>query len=265
MPKANSKTRDFSLAAYHDLISAIKKNGFEFYCFNNLPSLSKDTKRHAILRHDVDRMPSRALKMAKLEADEGVRSTYFFRTKPTSFNEDIIRNIQIMGHEIGYHYECLSDTRGNIDEAWRLFKRELGKFENICEIKSIAMHGRPLLPFDNRDLWDHFNYHEIGINIEVYKDVSWSEYVYFTDVSSRWDSENNLRDHIPDKNSQIQGIRTTPELIDFIKTIDRNLIISTHPERWPSSKAGWIQARLLDSSVDYAKKLLKKIQHLTPR
>ncbi|MDZ7735378.1 MAG: hypothetical protein U5P41_04010 [Gammaproteobacteria bacterium] len=262
MPKVSSQTRDFSLDAYRDLLSSIKQNDFEFYCFQDRPFLRQDINRHVILRHDVDRMPARALKIAELEADEGIRSTFFFRTKSVSFNKRIIHRILTMGHEIGYHYECLSDTRGDIDKAWQLFKQEIKKFEDICEIKSIAMHGRPLLPFDNRDLWDHFDYHDIGINIEVYKDVPWNKYVYFTDVSSRWDSENNLRDHIPDKNSQIQGIRTTPELIDFVETLDRNLIVSTHPERWPSSKTGWVQARLMDLSADYAKKFLKRIQYL---
>jgi len=31
-----------------------------------------------IIRHDIDRKPERALKMAEIENDLGVKSTYFF-------------------------------------------------------------------------------------------------------------------------------------------------------------------------------------------
>jgi len=63
----------------------------------------------------VDRKPGNALKMARLEDEMGIRATYFFRIVKESYDEDIIRQIAEMGHEIGYHYENLSEiSKGEI-------------------------------------------------------------------------------------------------------------------------------------------------------
>ena len=37
-----------------------------------------------IIRHDIDREPERALKMAEIENDLGVKSTYFFTLANTN-------------------------------------------------------------------------------------------------------------------------------------------------------------------------------------
>ena len=62
-----------------------------------------------ILRHDVDRLPSNALVIAKIEKDASVKASYYFRIVKESYDEDIIRQIVEMGHEVGYHYENLSE------------------------------------------------------------------------------------------------------------------------------------------------------------
>lgn len=250
--------RDFTLAAYNQLLQALRDNQFIFHRFNNRPAAQTHGPHHVILRHDVDRMPARALRMAELEASKNIQSTYFFRTKRVSFNKNIIRKIHSLGHEVGYHYECLSDTHGDLEKAWQLFQQELAKFRGLCEVKSIAMHGRPLLPYDNRDLWDNFDYREAGINLEAYKDIPWGEYEYFTDVGGRWDCENNLRDYVPGHESRRWTISTTLELIEQLQNIEKNIIISTHPERWPGNFPGWIHARTFDLAINQVKKLIRR-------
>ena len=63
-----------------------------------------------ILRHDVDRLPGNALKMAGLEHGMDIAATYYFRAVPVSWDEGIIREIAGMGHEVGYHYENLESV-----------------------------------------------------------------------------------------------------------------------------------------------------------
>ncbi len=58
-----------------------------------------------ILRHDVDRRPQTHLKWQSLKKNLGIKGTYYFRIVPESFDENIIKEIEAMGHEIGYHYE----------------------------------------------------------------------------------------------------------------------------------------------------------------
>ena len=67
---------DFTFENYQRLIKLAKEKGFQFI-------LHKDEfvpeRKDIIWRHDVEFEPELALKMAKIEHDEGVIATYFFQ------------------------------------------------------------------------------------------------------------------------------------------------------------------------------------------
>lgn len=255
--------RDFTHAEYASLLRALKKNAYEFLCFADIPGLGETRSEPTVfLRHDVDRMPGRSMRLARLEAEHGVRSTYFFRSKPISFNREIILSIAELGHEIGYHYETLSDARGNYETAWRLFREELHRFSALCEVKSIAMHGRPFSPWDNRDLWKHFDYREAGIKVEAYEDMDWGRYLYFTDTGRCWNSRSNVRDHVgvASATEDHSSVTWTEDLIGFINERRPNLVVSTHPERWTSGVVGWVQVYVTDKGINFAKRIVKGIR-----
>ena len=66
-----------------------------------------------------------ALRMAELEHELGIQSTYYFRF-PYTFKPDIIRKIQALGHEVDYHYEVLSKAKGDYEKNFVVrFKGEL--------------------------------------------------------------------------------------------------------------------------------------------
>ena len=44
-----------------------------------------------------------------MENTIGIKTSYFFRTVDQVFDETIIEKIVSLGHEIGYHYENLSE------------------------------------------------------------------------------------------------------------------------------------------------------------
>src|SRR5690554_2385803 len=69
----------------------------------------KEHKRSVYLRHDVDRNPENSLIMARIEAQYGIKSSFYFRFRFQSWNVDIVKKISDLGHEIGYHYENLSN------------------------------------------------------------------------------------------------------------------------------------------------------------
>ena len=81
-----------------------------------------------LIRHDVDRKSYNALRMARIE-QPGVKSTYYLYSA-VHFKKINKRN-QFLS-EIGYHYESLSDTNGNITEAINDFKKNLGILREIC-------------------------------------------------------------------------------------------------------------------------------------
>ncbi len=98
---------DFTIDIYTRLLDSLHAGGYSFQTVENFIRASED--KAIILRHDVDRIPENALKLAKLEHELGIGSTYYFRAVQESWDEDIIKQIAEMGHEIGYHYENLSE------------------------------------------------------------------------------------------------------------------------------------------------------------
>lgn len=135
--------RDFTLKKYTELCEAIVSSSYvpktiqEFLIQDHLD-------KSIILRHDVDRKPNRAQKMALIEHEHGIRSTYYFRTVKGVFQPDIIRNIADLGHEIGYHYEVLYKAKGDVEKAIEIFGQELKALRETAPIKTICMHGNPL-------------------------------------------------------------------------------------------------------------------------
>ncbi|MCX6266812.1 MAG: hypothetical protein NTW16_05570 [Bacteroidetes bacterium] len=49
-----------------------------------------------------------------MEQADGIRGSYYFRVVPESYDETIIREIALLGHEIGYHYEDLTLAGGDV-------------------------------------------------------------------------------------------------------------------------------------------------------
>ncbi len=250
---------DFTHRRYAELIRALQGRGYGFLTFRELAA-GHLASPHALLRHDVDRLPGRALALARLEHGLGVKSTYFFRVKPVSFHPGVMRAIAGMGHEIGYHYEELADCAGDRELAWARFKENLARFQVVGGVKSLAMHGRPFCAHDCRDLWDSHDYRDCGVALEAYRDLDWSRYYYFTDVGRCWNSKANLRDHAPGaRNAGLaRPPRSTPELAALLPRLEGDLVISTHPERWCASAPGWLQVLAWDFAVRQAKRLLAR-------
>ncbi len=230
-----------------------------------------------ILRHDVDRKPGNALKTARLEDELGIKATYFFRTIPHTFKPEIIKEIAGMGHEIGYHYENLSDpqiTQINADEGERGkreeelvirkenrgnrnekkekseeelfefaiddFRLNLEKLRELYPVKTICMHGSPLSKWDNRDLWKRYNYQDFGIIAEPYFDVDFNEIFYVTDTGRKW---NNSDASIRDRAGSIFDIeiKSTNHFIELIKQglVPDKMMINVHPQRWTDNPIEW--------------------------
>ena len=100
--------KDFTYNIYSGLIASLKKTGYVFLPFIDFISNGSDGEKCIALRHDIDRLPENALKMARMENNAGIRASYYFRIVKESYDENVIRQIADLGHEIGYHYEDLN-------------------------------------------------------------------------------------------------------------------------------------------------------------
>ena len=111
--------------------------------------LVKPAQKVIILRHDVDAKKENSLRFAKIQHQVGIRGTYYFRIVPKSFDENIIKQIADMGHEVGYHYEDIDlasskfvDQGSSLEEeelfalAIELFTKNLNTFRKLVPVKT---------------------------------------------------------------------------------------------------------------------------------
>ncbi|RIK31443.1 MAG: hypothetical protein DCC56_04455 [Anaerolineae bacterium] len=97
---------DFTEAEYRKLLR-LAQNSWRIIPFGEYRS----SGRVCLWRHDVDFSMHRALRLAMIEAEEGVSATYFIHIHSKFYNvfEDEITerilNILNMGHRIGVHFE----------------------------------------------------------------------------------------------------------------------------------------------------------------
>lgn len=238
---------DFTLKKYRELLIALKGYG------------------DVLLRHDVDLKPQNSLQTALIEHELGWKATYYFRAVPESWDEDIIRKIASLGHEIGYHYESLTTCDGNVDAAYSDFCMNLEKLRSIVPVKSICMHGSPRSKWDSKDIWKKYDYHDSGIDFEPYFDVDFSSTFYLTDTGRRWDGYNvSVRDKIPVYQDEwvSKGLvyHSTDDIINAIHqgSMPRMIMVTTHPQRWTDNKVSWLQELVMQTAKNFVKRIIAK-------
>ena len=242
---------DFTIAKYSELLDALKAYEFE----------------ELVLRHDVDLRPSNSLRTATIESEKGMHGIYYFRAMPESWDEELIRLISLLGHEIGYHYESLTTCNGDVDKAYEDFKENLERLRKIVPVRSICMHGSPRSPWDSKDIWKKYDYHELGIENEPYLDTDFSQVFYLTDTGRRWDGYKvSVRDKIL-KYQDLwvkQGLtfHSTDNLIEGLckGIIPKRLMLTIHPQRWNPFGFTWCKELLLQNAKNIVKSVLVKRQ-----
>jgi hypothetical protein len=257
--------RDFTLGAYIYYLKAIQFSYSNVLRFDEFFSMNPRPETFCLLRHDVDRWPKKALQMAKVEEQMGFHSTYYFRAKSCAFNPEVIKGIAALGHEVGYHYECLSDANGDISSALENFENNLERFREIATIKTISMHGRPLSPFDNRDMWRSPENHRLliekyGILGEVYLDIDYKEIAYINDTGRNWtSSKSNIRDKIE---SNIKLDFENGEKLHYYLESNPHprMVFQVHPERWSDHTAGYCLSFCIDWLANWSKKTVKLLK-----
>jgi hypothetical protein len=251
---------DFTFAKYKELCETIVESKYTTLTFSQYFSLKNIPERFIILRHDVDRKPENALKMAKIENSFGITSTYYFRMKEDVFKPEILKEIANMGHEIGYHYEVLDKAKGDFEKAIRIFEEELKEFRRIGGVKTICMHGNPLSKWVNKDIWKKYDFKDSGIIGEPYLSIDYKKVLYLTDTSRRWNSGFSVKDVVVGATAnQLNGIKNTDNLIEMIKECCvEQMCILAHPERWSDSFGAWLKELVWQNVKNVGKAILVK-------
>jgi hypothetical protein len=293
---------DFTLYTFRSLLLALKERQYIFQPFSKY--LTNPARRVIILRHDVDARRRNALDTARIEAKLGIQGTYYFRMVRHTYDPEVIREIASMGQEIGYHYEDVvvaarilkgrgtrdkgqvgtgdkgQGTSGRLEDgekgrggeeylyerALALFIKNLETLRSIAPVSTICMHGSPLSKYDNRRLWEYYNYRDYNIIGEPYFDLDFSSILYLTDTGRRWDGEKvSIRDKIQvgtwdqgsgtsrdfgsrERGKKEEGERggerfhSTFDIINAARVgrLPDRMMITVHPQRWTDRPIPWV-------------------------
>jgi len=249
---------DFLISKYAILLKSLQSAGFFYKTFENF--IENPVKEKCIiLRHDVDRNPQNALIMAKIERSLGIKTTYYFRIVTGVWNEKIMKEIVTLGHEVAYHYEDFTIGEGNFEKAINHFETQLSRFRKIYPLKTICMHGSPMSKWDNRKLWEKYDYHDYGIIAEPYFDVDFNEVFYITDASRSWNNEKvSIRDKV-ETNFNI-SIKSTQDIIDIVNNgeMPGQVMINIHPHNWAVNNLEWLKIFMWQGMKNTVKRVIIK-------
>lgn len=116
---------DFTRDNYRRLLRLARAN-FSFRFFEDFDR----QERFVLWRHDIDFSVHSALKLASIEAEEGVGSTYFLHLHSRFYNlldpenTALVRSILAMGHRIGLHFDIDYWGANDIGKMMMLLRRE---------------------------------------------------------------------------------------------------------------------------------------------
>lgn len=179
---------DFTIKTYELLLRSFISAGYSILGYSTFIRTAPQGK-YIILRHDVDELPTNALKMARIENKLGIRATYYFRIVRKSNAPEIIKEIVSLGHEIGYHYEDLATASGDFEKAISSFSTNLDYFRTFYPVNTVCMHGSSSSSFDNKSLWSRYNLSDFGIIGEPYLSTDFSKIFYLSDTGYSWDGK----------------------------------------------------------------------------
>jgi hypothetical protein len=249
---------DFTLKIYQKLLESLQNSGYSFFTFEQYCLREADGK-FVILRHDVDLRAAHSLATARVEAELGIKASYYFRVVRQSNKPEIIKAIAALGHEIGYHYEDMSLVKGNSSIAVDHFSAKLAYFRRFYPVKTVCMHGSPTSKIDNRSLWKYYDYRDFGLIGEPYFDIDFTKVFYLTDTGRCWDGDKfSVRDKV-DAHFNV-SYHSTNEIIHAanLKTLPVQLMITTHPQRWTDNVIEWFVELFMQNAKNTIKRLIVK-------
>lgn len=173
----------FTYASYRALLSLLQERSYVVRNYYNYA----DVPRCVILRHDIDTSLPQAVKLAELEAEEGVQSTYFALLRTDFYNvfskdgKGALDRIQSLGHKIGLHFDEASYVPSlGPDEVVQSIIKECGLLSALLEtpVSTVSMH-RPSKATLEAD------YHIPGI-VNSYGKTFFYDFKYLSDSHQRW-------------------------------------------------------------------------------
>ena len=173
---------EFTFDAYKGLLNLSLIKGYKFSSYENVDNHDKSI----ILRHDVDFCPIKALEVARIEYEIGVKSTYFVLLSTEFYNvfsresSRMFSEILDMGHHIGLHFDeqrCETSSIEQIKEQIYNEKEILGRALKT-QISVVSMHRPSQFTLDSSI--------ELDGLINSYSPKYFKEMKYISDSRMNW-------------------------------------------------------------------------------
>jgi hypothetical protein len=194
-----------------------------------------------ILRHDVDQHPRSALRMAEIERELGVRSSWYFRWRTA--HPAVIGALRESGFEVGLHYETLSRKaleRGIenpkddllMAESRSELRAEIAAFNRLFgPIRSVVPHGDSRIPAaHNADLLRGEDCGAYGIEFDANEAIRGRGVAYW--LTDRTAAEGHWKDGA--------------DPVELLSREVSPILCVTHPNNWASGPGLWLD-RLLSA------------------
>jgi hypothetical protein len=154
----------------------------------------------------------------------------------------------------------------DLDTATGGFVDHLAYIRKFYPVETICMHGSPMSPYDNRMIWQKYDYRELGIIGEPYFDIDFDKVFYLTDTGRCWDGwQSSIRDKLPQQSAWIrQGLVFHPTA-DIIRAaqdgrLPAQIIFTVHPQRWHDSPLPWLRELIAQNLKNLVKSVLNRLK-----
>ncbi len=182
---ADAAWSDFTEAAFRGHLTALKAGGYRFVLFGEAAE-----GRQVLWRHDIDFSLHRAARLARIEAEAGVRATYFVNPRSAHYNPaepdsaPLLRILTDCGHAIGLHF----DADAYAESAWTPARleaavaRERRLLELILDrpVQAMSWHNPTV-----SNLLD-FKADRVGGLVNAYGEAVRQGFVYASDSNGYW-------------------------------------------------------------------------------
>ena len=238
----------FTWGQYRDLLFELSKRKYLVLPLNEMRKTFDDSKVVIGLRHDIDMNPFKALEMASMEKDFGIRATYFilptadyygniYRTglKRSIGLDSLIRELYDTGAEIGIHNDMLTAMIDYGFDPLTFNSNELAFLRSLeIPVYGTASHGSPIAKktvpnyqiFSDYAKSDSVFYEGKKYPIGKYslKDFGFEYEAYFlnynfyySESGGKWNDENGFAGTLQKLDKSVPGDR---------------IQILTHPDWW---------------------------------
>jgi len=137
----------FTLAHYAGICSMIGAYGYQTAFFDEVAGLAEE-ERVVLLRHDIDQSLEQALRVARIEHEHGLRSTFFVWLTSPFYNvldpaqSAIVRELVALGHQVGLHFDETAYAPEPCDELSAPVSREADILSDLLglAVRVVSLH-----------------------------------------------------------------------------------------------------------------------------